>query len=549
VAKMLLRCRLPRKIRATDDCQENMTAVSSFEIVLILMAAMLVLEMLARRLQLPRAAALILGGIGFALIPGTPDIEINPDLVLLLFLPPLLMASAWFTAWRDFRADIRIILQLAVGAVGFTTLAVGVVAHLVQPSLPWGPCFALGAIVSPPDAVAAKAVLQKLPLPARVMTLLEGESLVNDASGLVLFRLAVAASLTGVFSITSATLDFAWLAAGGVALGVVFGYASIFVVKRIGDSDLTIVWSFLTAWISYIAADKLGVSGVLSTVACGMILGWQQHDVLTAVTRTRSLAVWGVVVFVLESLVFILIGLSLRGVMTRLGGFDSLVELLPSTMAIVAAVIVARFIWIYGATYIPRVLIPALRERDPYPPPAVPFIMSWAGLRGVVSLAAALSLPEGFPGRDFILAVTFAVILITVLVQGGTLAPLVKSLSNSKFKSLNVSKLSEADARARIAAVQLAAVEKVSLNSDGTHRHPRLVEQYSYRLRATSRFSEETEALTPHRVDHFTAVLAAISAGRRELLRLHRADEIHDTVLHAIEQELDLEEINVQRFV
>lgn len=526
-----------------------MSPVSRFEIVLLLMAVIVVLETLARRLQLPRAAALILGGIGFAMIPGAPAIELDPDLVLVLFLPPLLMASAWFTAWRDFRADIRIILQLAVGAVAFTTLVVGVVAHWVQPALPWGACFALGAIVSPPDSVAAKAVLQKLPLPPRVITLLEGESLVNDASGLVLFRLAVAASLTGVFSPSHAALDFAWLAIGGVALGAAFAYTSIFVIKRIAESDLTIVWSFLSAWISYIAAEKLGVSGVLSTVACGMILGWKQHDLLSALTRTRSMAVWGIVVFVLESLIFILIGLSLRGVLTRLGGGDAIVALLPPTLAIVAAVIVARFAWIFPTTYIPRALSPALRARDPYPPLSVPFIMSWAGLRGVVSLAAALSLPEGFPGRDFILAVTFAVILVTVLVQGATLAPLVRMLSGTGFKSLNSSKLSEAQARAYVAAAQLAAVEQESLNPDGSQRHPRLVEQYSYRVRATSRFSEETEALTPHRIDHFTTVLAAIAAGRRELLRLHRANEIHDTVLHAIEQELDLEEVNVQRFV
>jgi CPA1 family monovalent cation:H+ antiporter len=529
--------------------KENMTAVSRFEIVLLLMAAIVVLEILARRLKLPRAAALILGGIGFAMIPGTPDIELDPDLVLALFLPPLLIASAWFTVWRDFRSDIRIILQLAVGAVAFTTLVVGVVAHLVQPALPWGACFALGAIVSPPDSVAAKAVLQKLPLPPRVITLLEGESLVNDASGLVLFRLAVAASLTGVFSASHAAFDFAWLAAGGVLSGAVFAYISMFVVKRIRDSDLTIVWSFLTAWISYIAAEKLGVSGVLSTVACGMIMGWQQHDILTAMTRTRSQAVWGIVVFVLESLIFILIGLSLRGVLTRLGGGDALIVLLPPTAAIVAAVILARFAWIFPTTYLPRALIPSLRKRDPYPPLAVPFIMSWAGLRGVVSLAAALSLPEGFPGRDFILAVTFAVILVTVLVQGTTLAPLVRLLTGVGFAPLNISELSEAQARARVAVAQLAAVEKQSLNPDGSHRHPRLIEQYSYRVRASSRFSEETEALMPRRVDHFTTILAAISAGRQELLRMHRANEIHDTVLHAIEQELDLEEVNVQRFV
>ncbi len=251
----------------------------------------------------------------------------------------------------------------------------------------------------------------------------------------------------------------------------------------------------------------------------------------------------------LESLIFILIGLSLRGVLTRHGGEGDLVGLLPSIMAIVAAVIIARFAWIFSATYIPRALIPTLRARDPYPPPSVPFIMSWAGLRGVVSLAAALSLPEGFPGRDFILAATFAVILVTVLVQGATLAPLAGLLSGTGFTSSNASKLSVAEARARIAAAQLAAVEKESLNPDGSHRHPRLFEQYSFRVRALSRLSEETEALTPHHVDHFTAVLAAISAGRRELLSMHRANEIHDTVLHAIEQELDLEEITVQRFV
>jgi CPA1 family monovalent cation:H+ antiporter len=212
-------------------------------------------------------------------------------------------------------------------------------------------------------------------------------------------------------------------------------------------------------------------------------------------------------------------------------------------------VIIARFAWIFPATYVPRALIPSLRARDPYPPLSVPFIMSWAGLRGVVSLAAALSLPEGFPGRDFILAVTFAVILVTVLVQGTTLAPLARMLSSTGFTSSNSSKLSEAEARARVAAAQLAAVEKESLNPDGSHRHPRLIEQYSYRVRASSRFSEETEALTPHRVAHFTAVLAAISAGRRELLRMHRANEIHDTVLHEIEQQLDLEECAAFRVI
>lgn len=527
-----------------------MTAVSRFELILLLMAVIVLLDLVARRLNLPRAAALILGGIGFALIPGTPDIELDPDLVLVLFLPPLLMSSAWFTSWRDFRADIRIILQLAVGAVFFTTLVVGVVTHLVMPSLPWAACFALGAIVSPPDSVAAKAVLSKLPLPPRVIVLLEGESLVNDASGLVLFRFAVAAALTGSFSIGEASLNFVWLAAGGIAAGIACAFITIVAVKRLRDTDLIIIWTFLNAWISYIAAEKIGVSGVLSTVTCGIILGWKQHEIIDAATRTRALSVWGVMVFVLESLVFILIGLSLRGVLTRLSdNGDTLMSLLPATAAIVAAVIVARFVWIFPGTYLPRLLVPSLRARDPYPPLAVPFIMSWAGLRGVVSLAVALSLPDGFPGRDFILAVTFAVILVTVLVQGTTLAPLVRLVLRGEFTAQRPSSLTEEQARARVATAQLAAVEAQSLNPDGSHRHPRLFEQYSYRVRAATRFSEEKDALAAHRIDHYNAVLSANAAGRAELLRLHRSGEIHDDVLHAIERELDLEEVNVRRFV
>jgi CPA1 family monovalent cation:H+ antiporter len=355
--------------------------------------------------------------------------------------------------------------------------------------------------------------------------------------------------LTGSFSIGAASLTFAWLALGGIAMGVAFAFVTLFIIKRMRDIDLIIVWTFLNAWISYIAAEKLGVSGVLSTVACGIILGWKQHEIINAATRTRAISVWGVVVFALESLVFILIGLSLRGILSRLGGTEAMIALLPATAAIVAAVILARFVWIFQGTYLPRLLLPSLRAKDPYPPAAVPFIMSWAGLRGVVSLAIALSLPEDFPGRDFILAVTFAVILVTVLLQGTTLAPLVRLLVKGDFTLVQTSNLTEAQARARVAAAQLAALEKESLMPDGTHRHPRLMEQYNYRVNAAKRFSEESETLAPHRIDHYNAVLAANAAGRAELLRMHRHGEIHDSVLHEIEQGLDLEEVNVRRFL
>ncbi|MEJ1976789.1 MAG: Na+/H+ antiporter [Acetobacteraceae bacterium] len=526
-----------------------MSPVGRFELILLLLAVVIGLELLARRLRLPPAAALILGGIGLALIPGTPDMELDPDLVLVLFLPPLLLASAYFTVWRDFRANLRIILQLAVGAVAFTTLVVGVVAHLVEPALPWAACFALGAIVSPPDAVAAKAVLEHVRLPPRVTVLLEGESLVNDATGLVLFRFAVVAGLTGAFDAWQAVFSFGTVAAGGVVVGIAFGVGASYLLTWLRDPLLSVLGSALAAWGSYIGADAIGVSGVLSTVACGLVLGWRQHKILSAVTRLNARAVWDVVVFVLESLVFILIGLSLRGVLQRLGGsWAGLLPLLPAAAAIVAAVVLSRFAWIFPAVYVPRALIPSLRQRDPFPPVAVPIVMSWAGMRGVVSLAAALSLPGAFPGRDFILATTFAVILVTVLLQGTTLAPLIQMLRLGGFDlSPDGDRLSEAEARARMAAAQLAAVEQLGVAPDGTERHPRLIEQYRFRAQASLRFSDAKGALIEHRNEHFDVVLAALEAGRAEVLRLHKAGEIHDMVLSALELELDLEEVTALR--
>ncbi len=527
-----------------------MSPVLRFELILLLMSVVVALELLARRLRLPPAAAFILGGVALALVPGLPNLQLDPGLVLVLFVPPLLQAGAFFTVWRDFRADLRIILQLAVGAVLFTTLAVGVTAHWIVPGLPWAACFALGAIVSPPDAVSAKAVLHGLRLPQRMLVLLEGESLVNDATGLVLYRFAVAAVLTGAFSVGGAVLSFGVLAAGGVIAGIVFGLAASSLMGRLSEASLSIVASFLAAWVSYIAGEALGVSGVLSTVTCGLVMGWRQHTALSATVRTQARAVWDVIVFVLESLIFILIGLSLRGVLARLGGdWEAIAGPLPAISAIVGVVVLARFAWIVPLTYVTRALSPSLRRRDPYPPIGVPIVMSWAGMRGVVSLAAALALPEGFPGRDFILVATFAVILATVLVQGTTLAPLIRALHLDRYVARQSTLLSEAEARARMARAQLAAIERESLQPDGTHRHPRLVEQYSHRAHAAARFSEAGQVLAEDRAAHFGAVLAAVIAGRAESLHLYQVGAIHELVLAALERELDLEEMSARRFL
>ncbi len=526
----------------------DMDIVARFELLLLLIGATVVLDLVARRLSLPPAAALIVGGIALALTPGMPDITLDPGLALVLFLPPLLLGSAYFTVWRDFRADLRIILQLAVGAVVFTTAIVGVVAHWALPSLPWSACFALGAIVSPPDAVSAKAVLARVKLPQRMVTLLEGESLVNDATGIVLFRIAVAAGLTGTFDAGHAALSFMSLVAGGLVVGLAFGWLTMAIMTRLGDPTLIAVISFLAAWASYIGGEALHVSGVLSTVACGIIMGIRQHRELKAATRMQGRAVWQAMTFVLESMVFILIGLTLRPVLVRLDTESlSVAEQLPAAVAVVLAVILSRAAWVFPAAYIPRLLLPGLRRHDPIPPVAVPIILSWAGMRGVVSLAAALSLPVAFQGRDFVLATTFLVILVTVLVQGSTLAPLIRILNLSEFKMDRPKTMPEDKARVVVAQAQLDAVERESL-ADGAQKHPRLVEQYGYRARASARFVAAHGALEPDRQEHYRVVLAAISAGRERVLQLHQEGQIHDSVLHTLENELDLEELGANRF-
>jgi CPA1 family monovalent cation:H+ antiporter len=527
----------------------GLTPVEGFELILGLMAVIIALELVSRKLGLPPAAAFILGGIGLALDPHTPDVELDPELALVLFLPPLLTAGAYFTVWRDFRANLHSILGLALGAVAFTTLVVGAVTRWVDPSLPWAVCLALGAIVAPPDAVAAKAVLQGAGLPRRMTVLLEGESLVNDATGLVLYRFAVAAALTGAFSWGQAAAQFAAVAAGGVAAGAAIGWVGSSLIGRLRDPTLAIVASLLLSWGSYIAGERLHVSGVLCTVAAGLVVGWRQHTVLSAEMRVDAKAVWGVVVFVLESLVFILIGLSLSGVLERLDGdWTRIGAWMPAALAVTGAVVVSRFVWIFPAAYLTRALFPALRRRDPYPPIGAVLVMSWAGMRGVVSLAAALALPEGFQARDFILATTFVVILATVLLPGLTLAPLIRAFRLNALAGGGGAPMTETEARARVAAAQSAAVEQLAAQASGGLAHPRLREQYAWRAQAAARFHEAAGGLDDERAAHFGVVLAAVRAGREEALRLHRSRDIHDEVLHSIEQQLDLEELNARRY-
>src|SRR5262245_9414887 len=289
-----------------------MDAVHLFELVIAMLFAVIALHYLAHKLHLPPAVALIAGGAALAFIPGLPAISLDPQLVLVSFLPPLLMDGAWFIPLRPLKRHFIGILSLAIGAVVFTTVVVAVVVHALIPSLPWAACVALGAIVSPPDAVSARAVLQRVRLPPRLSILLEGESLLNDATGLVLFRFAVAAVLTGTFSAGDALNSFLLLALGGAIIGAAVGLLWLFVVRRLQDEYLTIAASVLVAWAAYLLAETLHVSGVIATVIAGLICGWYQHVVLSAAIRMRGTSFWAVMVFLLEASVFMLIGSSLR---------------------------------------------------------------------------------------------------------------------------------------------------------------------------------------------------------------------------------------------
>ena len=520
-----------------------MDAAHLFELTIAMLFAVIALHYVAHRLHLPPAVALIAGGAALAFIPGLPQISLDPTLVLVIFLPPLLMDGAFFIPLRHLRRHIIGILSLAIGAVVFTTVVVAVVTHALLPSLPWAACAALGAIVSPPDAIAARAVLQRVHLPQRLSILLEGESLLNDAAGLVLFRFAVAAAATGTFSTMEALGSFALLALGGAAVGAAVGVVWVVVVKRLRDEYLIIASSVLLCWASYILAELLHVSGVISTVVTGLICGWYQHVVFSAAIRLRGTSFWTVLIFLLEASVFMLIGSSVRDVIARAGGLGAVVEnMTVPVLWILLAMTLARFAWIFACDG-----VIALRRRFGWRRFETmgwqaSTVLSWAGMRGVVTLAVALSVPADLPGRDFILVAAFAVILVTVLLQGTTLGVVIRRLRPPEAGA-HVAPLSMSQAEAAMSQAMAKLVETRAYAQDGSVIHPQLLESYRRRASISERYAGNEAEYQPRLQAHFDLVLEANAAGRAELLRLHRAGQIDDRVLHELERDLDFEEL------
>ncbi len=487
--------------------------------------------------------ALLAGGGTLAFVPGLPTISVNPELVLVIFLPPLLLDGAWSISVDRLKRHVFGIASLAIGAVLFTTVIVAVVVHFLMPSLPWAACAALGAIVSPPDAVSARAVLERIRIPRRLQILLEGESLLNDASGLVLFRFAVAAAAGGVFSTVDALGEFFFLAVGGAAVGAFVGLLWVKTVRHLGDEYLMIAATAVLSWAAYILAEQAQTSGVIATVTAGLIASWHQHTVLSAATRMRGTSFWNVLVFLMEAMVFILIGLSLRDVVERGGGFGSIASsmALPA-LAVLVTLVAARFVWIFASDLVIRLFHGLkLAHSKPLGPGAVT-ALGWAGMRGVVTLALALSLPEDFPGRDFILVMAFAVIMGTVLIQGTTLGRIIAWAGLGGIEPERAP-MTMSEAEASMAQVQFTTVQGLAYDENGELIHPQLLKRYEHRLAASVKYAESTEKYSPLLHAHFDVVLKAVAAGRKELIRLRREGQIDDETLRELEHDLDLEEL------
>jgi CPA1 family monovalent cation:H+ antiporter len=524
-----------------------MSHLHPIELVLALLLAVMAMALLSARLKVPYPILLVLGGLGVSFIPRLPRVHLQPDLVFLVFLPPLLYYAGLMTTWRDFRANLRPIALLAVGLVLFTTVAIAFVANALIPGLPLAAAFVLGAIVSPPDAVAATAITERLRVPRRITTILDGESLVNDATALVAYRFAIAAVVTGQFSLPAALGKFVVAATLGILIGLVAAAVIVWVSQRIHEPNVEGAISLLTPYLAYLPAEWAGASGVLGAVAAGIYVSRKLPTFASPNARLRAFAVWETIVFLLNGIIFILIGLQLPVVMERLAHIPR-GRLALYALAVCATAILTRIIWIFVATYVRRTVSAKLRQHDPVLPWRYVTIIGWSGMRGIVSLAAALALPlttatdEPFPGRDLIIFLSFTVILATLVFQGLTLPPLIRLL---KLTDDGLQEREERDARVQAAHAALSRLHVLSLDPTAD---PRVLDRlrliYEERLQRLGDHTHHDHALehcSPQEVAP-TVHREALIAERRMITFLRDQNDISDTVLRRLLHEIDLEE-------
>jgi CPA1 family monovalent cation:H+ antiporter len=511
-----------------------------------LLATGLLLLAVSQFVRIPYPIVLVLGGTLIALLPHAPHVELNPDLVLVAVLPPLLYGGAFFTSLRELRANVKAISLLAVGLVLVTMLAVAAAAHEFIPRLGWAEAFVLGAIVAPTDPTASSAIAERLGLPTRLIALIEGESLVNDGTALVAYRFAVAAVVTGTFSLFDASWHFVVNVAGGIGVGLVVGYLIRQLRRRLDDPPVEIAIALLSGYLGYLPAQALGVSGVLAAVTVGIYMGWHTPELTTVQTRLQGQAVWEIVFLLLNGILFALIGLQLPSIVDALSG-RSTAELIGYAALVSAVVIGARVAWLV-ATYLIALVSRRARMDDPAPSWQAKAVVAWSGMRGAVSLAAALALPlttdagDGFPDRNLIIFLTFGVIFSTLVLQGLTLGPLIRALD---LDDGGVTEHEEAKARIRAAEAALERLDELAeedwVRADTAERMRGL---YGFRQeRFRSRYDPDGDGSVEEQSRSYQRLRRELlDAERMAVQNLRQQGVIGDDVMRRVVRDLDLED-------
>jgi monovalent cation/hydrogen antiporter len=526
-----------------------MSTIQIFVLLLIIIAAVAVA---ARRLKIPSAILLVLTGIALAFIPGLPRLELAPQFALLVVLPPLIYSSAVAMSWREFKFNLRPISLLAIGCVLFTTLTVAAASRWLL-GFSWPVGFVLGAIVSPPDPVAPLAIARRMHLPKRILVILEGEGLANDATALILYRFAVTAVSAGAFSLGPAVGTFALVLAGEILWGIGVGWLMLRLRRWINDPRVEIMLSVLTPFLAYWPPVQLGGSGVLATVTAGLYISWNGLQLISPATRIQGVFFWDFLVYLIDGMVFLITGLQARTLMAGMAD-SSGSELATAAVIVSAAVIVTRFVWTFPATYLPRWLSPSLQRKDPAPPWQWPFAIGFTGVRGIVSLAAALAIPlatkDGaqFPHRSLIIFLAFVVILVTLVGQGLMLPVVIRwlGLANAGRRERHASRAEQSAALRQALEAALKQLEVLARERQLPEEIVRPLRAY-YRERLTTLERRTQDDERHRRLVELSddTELRLIEAERQLINRLYRDGKLEDEARRGLERELDLRAVDI----
>jgi Na+/H+ antiporter len=526
--------------------------IPTIQLLVGLLLVISVIAFVAVRLKVPTSILLVLAGVGLGLPSALPNVELSPEVVLLLVLPPIIYSASVAMSWDEFRSSLRPISLLAVGCVVFTASAVAAAAHYWM-GFSWQLGFVLGAIVSPPDAVAPLSVARRLHLPRRLVVILEGEGIANDATALILYRFAVAAVGGAVFSVTHAVGTFAAIVIGELLWGIAVGWLMLRLRRWVGDPRVEIMLSVLTPFIAYWPPEFLGGSGVLATVVTGLYISWNGLRLISAPTRLQGIFFWDFFIYVIEGMIFLLTGLQAHTLVTGLKA-HTLSELVATGAIVSAVVIVTRFIWMYPATYLPRWLSPALARRDPSPPWQWPFLLAFTGVRGIVSLAAALALPistsDGvpFPNRDLILVLAFVVVLVTLVGQGLTLPWVVRALhlANAGQREQAARRIEEFQARKEAIEAALRRLDALAVDSDiSGDVIARLRDRHRQRLAQILIRSDDGDEQRKRIAQGDELELLLIAAERDLINERYRQGALKAETRRRLERELDLRDLQL----